>query len=436
MASSDGPRILILGAGFAGVQTALDLARLFPRERDARITLIDQYNFLLFTPMLVEVLAGQVDMLHIVSPTRQIHPRITFEQGHIDHIDLAGKEVSLTTGGADCDAASVRRTLQADHLVIALGSSPEYYGIPGLRSHSLRMKDLCDAVSLRNRTLALFELANAEPDSEVRRAMLSFVVGGGGFSGVETAAALNDLVSGTAGYYPRVNPEDITITLVEALERLLPELSEGLAEYARKRLEQNGIRVMLKTKIAEAGVDFVRLEGRECIPAHTLIWTGGIGPAPIVGELECPHGRNGGVVVDQSCAVPGLPGVWALGDCAQVPQPGNGEPYAPTAQNATRQGKLVARNIHAALNGEPLQQISYKPVGELAALGRRSGVASIYGLHLSGFAAWFLWRTVYLLKLPRFRQRVRVGIDWGLDLLFGREVVQVPTECFISGMPE
>lgn len=436
MASDGRARILILGAGFAGAEAARTLARLFPHERDAEITLVDQNNFLLFTPMLIEVLGGQVEMLHIVSPIRRLSKRVSFIQGRVASIDLAKKQVTVTIGGAGLEDTPTDRVIEADQLVIALGSVPNFYGIPGLQQNCLTMKNLCDAVEIRGRALALLERANFEPDAEQRRRLLTFVVGGGGFSGVETAAALHDLVHNASAYYPNIEVGDHRIVVVEALDRLLPELTSDLAAYALRKLQAYGSEVMFKTKIVEAGRDYVQLDSGARIPTGTIIWTGGVSPVSAVTKPACKCGRRGGIVTEATCQVLDHEGIWAIGDCAEIPQPSSDVPYAPTAQNAVREGRHVAKNIHASLRGKPLRPFAYKPFGELAALGRRSGVASIHGVHLSGFPAWFLWRTVYLAKLPSLLQRIRVAIDWTLDLIFGREIVEVPTECMVAGVSE
>lgn len=406
---------------------------MFPREEDAEITLCDQNNFLLFTPMLIEVLGGQVDMLHIVSPIRQLSRRITFVQGRVRNIDLAFRKVELAIGGTGLGDPSSVRLLEADHIVIALGSVPNYYGIPGLQENSLSMKTLCDAVGIRNRTLALLERANSEPDPQVRKKLLTFLVGGGGFSGVETAAGLHDLVHYATAYYPNVRLEEHKIFLVEAAGNLLPELGPGVAEYALRKLRSYGIEVLLNTQISEAGPDRVRMAGGRTIAANTVVWTGGVSPVSVVTRQPCNCGTHGGVLTEATCAVPGYPGVWAAGDCAEIPQPSSKGFYPPTAQNAVREGKLVAENIYFSHRGLPPRPFVFKSWGELAVLGRRTGVANIRGLCVSGFPAWFLWRTVYLAKLPRLAQRVRVAFDWTLDLIFGRDIIRMPADCVLAG---
>ena len=419
------PKIVILGAGFAGAQCARELARKLPSHQDGCITLVDRHNYLLFTPMLTEVAGGQVDTRHIVAAIRRMSSRITFVEGRVDDVDLQQRQITLTVGEATAGIPEERRILEADQLVIALGSVTNFHAIDGLQAHALTMKSLGDAASIRNRALALLERASAEPDREQQRALLTFVVGGGGFSGVETMAAINDLVRESAKYYPQIHAADIRMILAHGQARLLPELSGPLAEYARRKLQQRGVEVLLNTRITAAGAGYVELEGGQHITTSMLIWTAGVAPNPFIEKLGCRRGKHGGILVDACCAVPGFSGVWAIGDCAEIPQRG-GTTYAPTAQNATREGKRVARNILAALRSRPLRPFIYRPIGELAIVGRRTGVARLFGLRFSGFVAWWMWRTVYLFKLPTFGKRIRVAADWTLDLLFDREIEELP----------
>lgn len=415
-------KILILGAGFAGMNVAQELSCLLPAEKDGQITLVDQNDFLLFTPMLTEVAGGELDPRHVVVPPRQLSPRINFEQGVVHDIDLANKSVVLDSrsGGRG------RRTLKADHLVIALGSVPNFHGIPGLPEHSLSIKSIGDAASIRNRILGCLERANWEQDASIRREILTFVVGGGGYTGVETMAAINDLARASAKDYPHISPADITTLIVEPGDRLLAELSPDLASFAQKKLEEHGVQVLLNTKITSVAGSFVELENSRRIPTRTLIWAGGITPNPLVEKLDCDRGRHGGIVVDPCCAVAQHPGIWAVGDCAEVPKAGSKGTYAPTAQNATREGALVARNIVAVLRGQPSQPFTFRPIGELALVGRHSGVAKLYGHHFSGFLAWAMWRAVYVSKMPRMAQRSRILLDWVLDFIFGRNIAELP----------
>lgn len=426
MGAQERKKIVILGAGFAGVNVARELARLLPREEDAEITIVDQHNFMLFTPMLTEVAGGEVDTRHIVSAVRRLSPRVTFAQGRVDGVDLASKKVTLTVGASAAGIPHSQTILQADHLVFALGSVTNFHGLPGVKEHSLTIKSIGDAAAIRNRALALLERADAEQDAAKRRDLLTFVVGGGGFSGVETMAALNDLARDGVKTYRHIGPDDIRTVLIHPGKRLLPEISAGLAGYAQMKLQQRGVEVVLNTKITQAGEDYVEIEGGKRISTRLLVWTAGVKPSPLIGVLDVKRGEHGGIVVDQCCAVPGHSGLWAVGDCAEVPQKGGQKTYAPTAQNATREGTQVARNIVAVLQGRRPRPFSYTPMGELALVGRHSGVASIFGLHFSGLPAWAMWRAVYLAKMPLMRNRLHIGTDWLLDLLFGREIAALP----------
>ncbi len=430
MAAHERKKIVIVGGGFAGVNAARELARLLPRAEDGHITIVDQNNFHLFTPMLTEVAGGMVDTRHILNPIRRLSPRVTFEQGRVEKIDLARKSVEVTIGDAANGVPEDGRTLEADHLVIALGSVTDDRRIPGVREHAVMVKSVGDAAAIRNRALELLDRADAEDDPDKRHALLTFVVGGGGYTGVETLAAVNDLVRESIKRYPRLDEKEVRAVIVEPVGRLMPEISAGLARYAQKKLEERGVEVIFK-ELTEAGPDHVTLKDGTRIPTYLFVWAGGVTPAPLIKDLDCRHGKHGAITVDACMAVPDHEGVWALGDCAEVPGKG-GKPYAPTAQNAQREGVQVARNIAATLGGERPAPFVYTPIGELALVGKRSGVASVYGLRFSGFIAWAMWRAVYLGKTPLWEKRVRILFDWTLDLIFGDEIAQLPTARSVS----
>lgn len=421
-------RILILGAGFAGLNVAQELCRLLPDADNGRITLVDQNNYLLFTPMLTEVAGGELDLRHILASPRSISRRLNFEQGRVLDIDLQNKSVVLDSG----NDGSTRRTLGADHLVIAMGSTPNFHGIPGIEEHSLGIKSIRDAAAIRSRVLESLERASWEQDAEIRRASLTFIVGGGGYTGVETIAAINDLVRTSARKYPKLSAGEIRTVIIEPGDRLLTELSPDLAAYAQKKLEEHGVEIRLKTRISRAEDEYVELQSGERIRTRALIWAGGIVPNPLIRNLDCQHGKHGGIVVDQYCEVPGHAGVWALGDCAEVPKSDSQDTYAPTAQNATREGAQVGRNIVAALRGEKPEAFTYTPIGEMALVGRHSGVAKLYGSHFAGFLAWAMWRAFYVSQMPGMAQRSRIVIDWILDSIFGRNIAELPVDRPVS----
>jgi NADH dehydrogenase len=240
-------------------------------------------------------------------------------------------------------------------------------------------------------------------------------------------AAINDLVRDIEGKYPGIKPEDVRTIIATPGPKLLPELDPALGAYAQRKLEERGIEVMLKTRITGAGASYVELGDSQKIPSHLVIWAGGVKPSPAVEKIDCQRGHHGGIVVDGTCAVPDHPGVWALGDCAEVPRPDGQGAYAPTAQNATREGTLVGRNVVATLRGKKPEPFTFKPLGELAIVGRRSGVARIYRYKFSGPLAWAMWRLIYLMKMPDRGQQARILLDWVLDVTFGRNMVGAPS---------
>jgi NADH:quinone reductase (non-electrogenic) len=315
--------------------------------------------------------------------------------------------------------------LPYDHLVIALGSMTNFYGLPGLEQHALTMKTLGDAIHLRNRAIAMLEEADTECASS-SDGLLTVVVAGGGFAGVETAAALNDFIREALDYYPRVQAANVRMVLVHAGSVILPELGEKLGRYAQHKLASRGVEIVTGAKVAGVTSHEVTLDDGRSIPTRLVVWTAGTSPHPLLHELPCPldHGR---VTVDETLAVPGWPGVWAVGDCAVVPDRRTGKPHPPTAQHALREARTAADNIVAALRGRRASPFTFRTIGQLAAIGRRTGVARIFGFNFSGFVAWWLWRTIYLSKLPRFEKKIRVALDWTLDLIFAKDFVQFLT---------
>ena len=309
--------------------------------------------------------------------------------------------------------------LTGDQLVIALGATSNFHHAPGVEKTATTVKTLEDANRIRQGALGLVKSAAGVTDPEERRAMLTFVVAGGGYTGVETIAALNELVRETAAPHERIRDSEIQMVIVEPLDRLMMEVTADLAAYSQKILQGSGIRVLLNTGVKSAEGDTIELTNGEKIRARTFIWTAGIEPNRLVTELDAPKGKSKALQVTAELALKQFEGVWALGDCADVPQPGGKGPYGATAQNATREGKHVARNIVRLLRGQPLKPFQYKPIGELSLVGRRRGVARIYNRNFSGFTAYVLWRLIYFGKLPSMSQRLRVLSDWLLDALLG-----------------
>lgn len=415
---SKAQRILILGGGFGGLYAALRLEEIFSGDESIEITLISDENFLLFTPMLPEVPSGSIEAKHIVSPLRAFFRKVRFQNAEVESIDLEARVVVASHCG-ECGP----RKLEFDHLVLALGSTTQFHGLPGVAENSFPMKTLTDAMVLRNQVIDVFEHADMEVDPAIRRAMLTFVVAGGGFAGAETVAELHDFAYTVRRYYTNIRPEDVRVVLVHSGPRIMPEITETLGLYATRKLKSKGIEVVLNTRVASAAGDWVKLSNGEKIATRTLIWTAGVAPSLLLGTTSCQLNRRGQVAVNKFLAVSEHPGIWALGDCAEIPTPQAGQFYPPTAQHAIRQGKVVAENIAASIKGGSPRPFIYKPLGMLASLGRRSAVAEICGFRFSGFVAWWLWRTVYLFKLPGLERKVRVAMDWTLDLFFPRDIV-------------
>jgi NADH dehydrogenase len=413
-------RILVLGGGFGGVYTALHLERTLAKRPGVEITLVSRDNFFLFTPMLHEVAASDLDITHIVSPLRTLLKRTAIFIGDIQSIDLEERRVRVSHGFDPHE-----HDLPYHHLVVALGSMTNFYGLPGLEQRALTMKTLGDAIHLKNRVIATLEEADTECAGG-NDGLLTFVVAGGGFAGVETIAGLNDFVREALKFYPRLTPDRVRMVLVHAGPVILPELGDKLGAYAQRQLAARGIEIVTDAKVAGVTDTAVTLGDGRRIPSRLVVWTAGTSPHPLIHDLPCLLDR-GRIIVDETLAVPGRPGVWALGDCAVVPDTRTGRPHPPTAQHALREARTVAFNISAYLNGRPARPFAFRTIGQLAAIGRRTGVARVFGINFSGFFAWWLWRTIYLGKLPRFEKKCRVAIDWTLDLIFSKDFVQFLT---------
>ena len=410
-------RILILGGGFAGLAAAAELEKTIAGDPDVEVTLINRENFFLFTPMLHEVAASDLDLTTIVIPVRKMLRRVNFFAGEVQEVDLPGKKVVVAHG-----FDHHRHTLEFDYLVLGLGSVTNFYGLPGLQERSLTMKSLSDAMRLRNHLIAHLEEADSEC-CQVKHPLLTFVVAGGGFAGVETIAGINDFVRGAIRSYPHLREEMLRVVLVHPGPVILPELGEKLGRYAQEKLAERKVEIRVNTKVEAVTERSVHLSDGTTIWSNTLVWTAGTSANPLLNGLPCSKER-GRVIVNEYFEVPDWPNVWALGDCAAIPDPKTGTYHPPTAQHALRQGRILARNIASAIRGGQKKPFVFSTIGQLAAIGRRTGVANILGVNFSGFVAWWLWRTIYLSKLPRFEKKVRVALDWTLDLIFSKDLVQ------------
>ncbi len=414
-------RVVILGGGFGGLYVALELEKTLARDPNVEITLINRENFFLFTPMLHEVAASDLDLTNIVNPVRKLLRRVNFFAGDVERINLERKTVQVSHG-----FDHHHHEMPYDHLVVALGSITNFYNLPGLEERALTLKSLGDAIHLRNRLIAHLEEADTECCAAVREPLMTFVVAGGGFAGVETIAGINDFVHHALRFYPNLKNMDVRMVLVHPGPVILPELGDKLGAYAQKKLAERGVEIRVNTKVTAVADDGVRLSDGTFVCSKTLIWTAGTSPNPLLASLPCTMDR-GRMLVDETLEVKGWPGVWALGDCALVPDVHTGKYCPPTAQHALREGRVLARNITATVRGGSKKRFSFKTIGQLAAIGRRTGVASIFGFNFSGFIAWWMWRTIYLSKLPRFEKKLRVALDWTLDLVFSKDLVQYLT---------
>jgi NADH:quinone reductase (non-electrogenic) len=415
-------RVVILGGGFGGLYAAARLEKTIGRRQEVEITVINCENFFLFTPMLHEVAAGDVDVTHIVNPIRKMLKRGHFFDGEVERIDLAARKVIAFHGVAERHVHEI----EYDHLVLALGSITNFYNLPGLSERALTMKTLGDAIHLRNHLIELLEEADFECCADKRESLLTMVVAGAGFAGVETIAAVNDFLREALKSYRNLNEKMLRLVLIHPAALILPELGDKLGAYAQRKLAQRGVEIRVNTKVLSVAGSRIELSDGSSIMADTLVWTAGSSPNPLIASIACEK-TGGRVCVNENLEVAGSPGVWALGDCAMVPDRKCGGFCPPTAQHALRQGKVVADNIAASITGGTSRPFNFKTVGQLAAIGRRTGVARIFGVKFSGFIAWWLWRTIYLSKLPRLEKKIRVALDWTLDLFFPKEEVQFLT---------
>lgn len=408
-------RVLILGGGFGGLYAALEFEKC--SDPDFEVTLISEENFFLFTPMLHEVAASDLDVTHIVNPIRKLLRHVRFFEGEVQSVQLGERRV-IVAHGFDRHT----HVLEYDHVVFGLGCTVNFYNIPGLRDRALQMKSLGDAIALRNRLIMQLEEAGTDCAEKDRTTLLTFVVAGGGFAGVETIGSINDLLREALPFYPNLKPDMLRVVLVHPGDFVLSELGEGLGRYASRKLAERGVEIRPNTKVKAVTARTVELTDGTRIDSFTLIWTAGTSSHPLLNQVDLPKERNR-LKVSTALAVEGFSGVWALGDCAMIPDQEGGY-YPPTAQHASREGKVLAHNIVASVRGDALKPFQFKTLGLLASIGRRTGVARILGFNFSGFIAWWLWRTIYLLKLPRLEKKVRVALDWTLDLFFTKDFVQ------------
>jgi NADH dehydrogenase len=405
--------VLILGGGFAGAYVARLLG-----ERGA--TIVSRENFMLYTPLLPEAASGTLEPRHTVVPLRVMCPHAELLLGDVGDVDLEARTATIGTSDGE-------RVVRFSELVIALGAIPRTVPVPGLADHALSFKSLPDAINLRNHVLSELEAADAEDDETTRREHLSFVFVGAGYAGVEALAELSDLVDDALRYYPRLRSTPRRWTLVDAAPKILPEIPRRLGEYAARELAERGVEIHVGTTLESLTDREAVLGNGTHISTRTLVWTAGVRANPLLRELGLPLDERGRVEVDEFLRVRGLDGVWALGDCARVPNTRSAEPDPPTCQHALRQARRLAKNIA----GDP-QPYGYRMLGQVATLGRYKGIADVLGLRLHGFLGWFVTRSYHLYQLPLAQRRLRVVVDWTVALLFRRDVVELG----MLGQPE
>jgi len=410
---------VILGGGFAGIAVARRLERRLWRN-EASVVLISRENFSLFTPMLPEVSSGALDVRHIVTPIRSQLRRTRFVLADVDAVDFERRNVAYTH-----ILSGERETIAYDHVVLALGSATSTFDLPGVAQRAFALKTLEDAGILRNRLIWLLEMADASDDAAERRRLLTIVVVGGGFTGVEATGEMVELFRSVDRFYRNVSSSDVRIVLVEGGATLLPGLPARMGTYSAHDLRRRGVEVVLGVNVRAADDHGLELANGARIETRTIVWSAGVRSSPLLAREALPHGRGGSIVVEPDLRVARHDGVWALGDCAAIPD-GTGGFHPATAQHAIREGPLLAENLIAVLRGRPTRAFAFTSLGMMASLGARKAVAQLPGGRvLTGFAAWFLWRTYYLSRLPGLDRKLRVAFDWTLELLFPRDIAEL-----------
>ncbi len=411
-------RIVILGGGFGGSYCARALEAHLGRF-DIDISLIDRNNYFVFYPFLIEAGTGSIEPRHAVVPIRGFLNKSNFLRAEVTGIDTSRQSVSYRLVGADEE-----RTIGYEHLAIALGSITKMPNVPGLHEWGLEIKSLSDAIALRDRAIHLLELADAAPSLEERRALLHMIIVGANFTGVELAGEFQQYLKEATRLYRNVSPGDCRITLIEIADRILPALDPDLAEYARQRLEANGVHIMLKHSVKAVLPDGVETDDGRRLPAQSVIWAAGVAPNPLVSKLGLPIDNLGYILCERDLRVQGFQNVWAIGDCAVNPGP-DGKPYPAMAQHALREGEDLARNIADVSRGRPARPCDISTRGSMASLGGRKAVAKIFNYKLKGFPAWFIRQSYYLMRIPGWSRKARIALDWTLNLFFSRDIVQL-----------
>ena len=427
-------RILILGGGFAGIEVLRQLQKAFQNDIGIDITLVSRDNFFLFTPMLPEISSGMIETRHIVTPLRVFCNKAKFYEADVESIDMDNKQVVISHRiGKQTNPIEWRsHVLKYDYLVIALGSETNFFGMNEASKQAFTLKSLGDAIVLRNHVINMLEQADIEhEDLNLRTSLLTFLVIGGGFSGVEIVGELNDFVlDSIKHFYHNLEKAKIRRVLVNSGARILPEVTEELSEFALQKLRENGIEVILNTRVIDITSQGVKLNDGTNISTQTIIWAGGGKPPSLLSGLSCEHDKSGRLVTNDFLEVIGhTESVMALGDCASITDPNTGKSCPPTAQHAIRQGKIAAINLISTIKDQvnAKKKFDYKTKGVMTLIGKRNGVGILLGYKIQGFAAWWVWRSYYLLNLPTVEKKLRVMVDWFIDLFFKRDVTRLKT---------
>ena len=467
-------RIVILGGGFGGVTVLKKLQNHFQTDVSIDITMVSKDTYLLFTPMLHEIASGMIETRHIVTPIREFCNRSRFYCAAVKNIDLEKKWVSIRSstshpsafaeilGSSGSNSSTItdpnllesntQSYLYYDYLVIALGSETKFFGMSDIQLNAFTIKTINDAINLRNHIIYLLEQSdqlllssassanvdnihgytdNAKTLDQLQKKLLTFVIVGGGFAGVETAGEINDFIRDSVKeHYHNINSNNIRVIIVHSSDRLLPEMSEELAEFALERLRKSGIEIILNQRVIGATPNTVSLKDGTMIPTKTIIWSGGVAPSSLLTSISCEHdNKSGRITVDKYLELANYKGVYALGDCAYIIDPNSGNPYPPTAQHAIREGAIVANNIIASIEGrlENRKIFDYKTKGMMASIGKRTGIGNLLGIEVQGLLAWLIWRSYYLVHLPTLQKKIRVLADWILDIFFKRDVTMLKT---------
>jgi len=411
--------VVISGGGFGGLNAARALERAMPRQ-SARITLVNDVNFLLYTPFLPEAAAGMLEPRHVVTPLRDVLDQTHLRLGVMVARDPARRTVTLL------DPQGAERELRYDRLIVAHGSVSRVLPIPGLADHAIGFKSLADAIWLRNHVIECMEEADTCEDPDLRQELLTFMFVGGGYAGLEALAELQDFAAEAVEAYPQARLQGMRWILVEAMDRVLPEIDAKLAEYALRQLRGRGIDIRLGTTLEEVASTSARISTGETVGTRTVVWTAGVVPHPSSRNLGLPLDERGRIVVDDHLRVKGTDDIWAIGDTAAVPDPANpGRPCPPTSQHAIRQGRTAGRNVAASLGaGEP-RPFTYKTRGAFVNLGRYKAVARVGPFTFRGFPAWWLARTYHVSQIPGTARKVRAVMDWTIGLPFKRDIAEV-----------